>query len=78
MKTKRKLDINGNETMTKKQRDYNYDKEKRNRSFQLKCSDEFLWISYENEKMFCTLCVKFPDLSVGIIRMACSFVSGST
>jgi len=64
VKTKRKLDISD-----KKQRDYNYDHEKMNRSFHLK------WESYENEKMFCTLCVKFPDLSGG---MACSFVSGFT
>ena len=48
---------------------------KRNHSFQLKWSDKFLWVSYENEKMFCTLCVKFLDLSCG---MACSFVSVST
>ena len=48
---------------------------KRNHSFQLKWSDKFLWVSYENEKMVCTLCVKFLDLSCG---MACSFVSVST
>ena len=41
----------------------------------MKWSDEFPRINYENEKMFCTLCVKFPDLSSG---MACSFVAGST
>ena len=38
-------------------------KAKRNRSFQVKWSDEFLWVNYENEKMLCTLCVKFSDLS---------------
>jgi hypothetical protein len=36
---------------------------------------EFPWVNYENKKMLCTLCVKFPDLSDG---MACSFVSVST
>ena len=37
--------------------------EKRNRSFQVKWSAKFPWVKYENEKMLCTLCVKFPDLT---------------
>jgi len=41
--------------------------EKRNRSFQLKQSDKFPWVGYEHQKMFCTLCVKFPDLSGGMV-----------
>ena len=62
---KRKLDINANnesETVTKKQRDNKYDKVKRNRSFQDKWSEEFPWVTYEKDQMFCTLCMKFPQL----------------
>ena len=29
----------------------------------MKRSVEFPWVYYENEKMLCTLCVKFPDLT---------------
>ena len=38
-------------------------KKKGNRSFQVKWSAEFPWVNYGNEKMYCTLCVKFPDLT---------------
>lgn len=57
----------------KKKRDNGF--RKRNHSFQVKWSDEFPWVNYENEKMLYALCVKSPKLYG---RMAGSFVSGFT
>jgi len=68
-----KLDINGNETVTKNKKTTIMIKKKGTVRFKW---NSRTWVNYENEQMFCTIwpCAKFPGLSGG---MACSFISWS-